>query len=290
MGIHRDTDLYSLYGGKSAVKTFTAYAVSTFSKWSVDSKPLRGYCVESKELDHVPLIEVYTYPDSVRMWKLKTEDDYVIELTEDCEIYTTEGWMRVEDVELEDIIFVNGSDVPPYAVKENLKMLYVDKGKSQIEIGEMYGVSPRTIRSYVKKFELNRGDAGAKFGEENPNWRGVNVTKDGGYSRTHEHFGGQKKGVCGRCGFVGKTDIHHDDRNPVNIAEENLIELCVMCHKAEHLGAPVRWIRPARIVEKQYAGYSKTFGFKTSLNNVVANGFIVRFTDDGAVTRVIGKI
>lgn len=49
----------------------------------------------------------------------------------------------------------------------------------------MYGVSPRTIRAYVDKFDLHRGDAGAKFGEDNPNWKGVNVTKDGGYSRTH---------------------------------------------------------------------------------------------------------
>lgn len=127
----------------------------------------------------------------------------------------------------------------------------------------MYGVSPRTVRAYVDKFNLHRGDAGAKFGEDNPNWKGVNVSKDGGYSRTHNITDKQKKGVCDRCGFVGVTQIHHDDRNPVNTDSENLIELCVMCHKAEHLGAPVRWIRPARITEKRYAGHEKSYGFNT---------------------------
>lgn len=54
-----------------------------------------------------------------------------------------------------------------------------------------------------------------------------------------------------------------------------------MCHKAEHLGAPVRWIRPAHIIEKIYAGYNKTYGFDTSLGNVVVNGFILRFNPEG---------
>lgn len=49
-------------------------------------------------------------------------------------------------------------DVPPYADKETLKRLYVDKGMTQKQIGDMYGVSARTVRWYVDKFELHRGD------------------------------------------------------------------------------------------------------------------------------------
>jgi hypothetical protein len=154
----------------------------------------------------------------------------------------------------------------------------------------MYGVSPRTIRAYVDKFNLHRGDAGAKFGEDNPNWKGVNVTKDGGYSRTHNITDKVKVGICDRCGFKGATQIHHDDRNPTNTDSENLIELCMMCHKAEHLGAPVRWIRPARIIEKRSSGYDKSYGFNTSLGNVVINGFILKFPEENANIKVIGVI
>ena len=157
----------------------------------------------------------------------------------------------------------NGTDIPPYAQRDTLELLYVKKGKTQKEIAQMYGVSPRTIRAYVDKFNLHRGDAGAMFGEDNPNWKGINVSKDGGYSRTHNITDKVKKGVCDRCGFVGATQIHHDDRNPTNTESDNLIELCMMCHKAEHLGAPVRWIRPARVTEKRTSGYQKSLGFNT---------------------------
>lgn len=290
MGIHRDSNLYSLFGAKDFVKTYTTYVASTFSRWSTPTKPIRSYNEQTKELEHTPIEAVYTYPEGVRMWKLKTEDNYMIELTEDSEVFTIDGWRVVSDIKEGDVILSNGTDKPPYADKDILEKLYVYKGKSQKEIGDMYGVSARTIRLYVHRFNLQRGDAGAQFGKDNPNWKGELVTKDGGYSRTERMLGEIRKGVCNRCGFEGKTDIHHDDRNPVNNSDENLIELCMMCHKSEHHGATVRWLRPATVVEVIYAGHAKTYGFRTSNGNVVANGFIVRFNESSAVIREIGAI
>lgn len=118
----------------------------------------------------------------------------------------------------------------------------------------------------------------------------MTVSKDGGYSRTHNITDKCKKGICDRCGYRGNTQIHHDDRNPTNTDSDNLIELCMMCHKAEHMGAPVRWIRPAKIVEKRSYGYEKTYGFTTDLGNVVVNGFILRFPEDNAIIKVIEGI
>lgn len=290
MGIHRDTELYTIYGSKDSVKSISARAASTLSRWSVDKKPLRGYNENTKELEHARLDAVLSYPDDVRMWKLVTEDGYAIELTEDSQVLTVDGWKDVLDIEVEDVIMSNGSSTPPYKDRDNLHLLYVIKGKTQEEIGKMYGVSARTIRVYIKQHGLQRGDAGAKFGEDNPNWKGDLVSKRGGYARTFDLVNGAKSGVCSRCGFEGRTDIHHEDRNTVNIDGDNLIEICVMCHRTEHLGASVRWLRPARIVEKQYASYAKTFGFKTKLNNVVANGFIVKFAEGSASVRDIGTI
>jgi hypothetical protein len=286
MGVSKYTLMYFITGSKDSVKEITAYDASFLSKWSVNSKPLRYAVEQTKELLHSPLQTVYSYPDK-KMWKLRTQDDYFLEVTEDVEIYTLDGWKPVSDLKIGDMIYVNGTATPPYAIREVLKKLYMDKRMSQRKIAEMYGVSERTVRFYVNKFELHRGDSGALFGVENPAYKGEYVSKDGGYSRTVREIGDKKKGVCCRCGFVGRTDIHHDDRNPVNTSEDNLLELCVMCHKAEHLGAPVRWIRPAEITEKSYAGMNCSLGFKTQADNIVANGFIVRFTDKDAVVRDI---
>ena len=290
MGVQYSSTCYYQSGSNRVVKSISASQASTLSRWSVKDKPLRGYDEETKELEHAPITDIRFYPDSIKMYHLRTEDDYQIDLTEDTEVLTFDGWKKVEDLAIDDIIMENGMEVPPYAQKDVLELLYVQKGKTQKEIAQMYGVSPRTIRGYVDKFNLHRGDQGAKFGEENPNWRGINVSKDGGYSRTHNITDKTKKGICDRCGFRGATQIHHDDRNPTNTDDENLIELCVMCHKAEHLGAPVRWIRPARITEKRTYGYEKSCGFNTSLGNVVVNGFILRFPKDGAQIKVIEGI
>lgn len=287
MGVSKCTSMYFIAGSKDSVKEISAYDVSFLSKWSVNSKPLRYVDENTKELLHSPLQTVYSYPDK-KMWKLRTEDDYFLEATEDLEIYTLDGWKYVSEICVGDMIFANGSAIPPYADKDALKKLYIDKQMSQKQIATMYDISERTVRFYVDKFHLHRGDAGALFGVDNPAYRGDFVTKDGGYSRTVREVADKKKGVCCRCGFVGRTDIHHDDRNPVNTSEDNLLELCVMCHKAEHLGAPVRWIRPAKITEKLYAGVNPSLGFRTQVSdNIVANGFIVRFTDKDAVIRNI---
>ncbi len=287
MGAQKDSETYFQSGSNRVVKQISVGQAQTLSKWSVDDKPLRGYNEQTKELEHAPIMKIYSYPDSIKSFYLKTEDNYNLNVSEDTYVLLVDGWKLVKDVEVGDIVMENGMSVPPYSQKEVLEKLYVEKGMTQKEIAQMYGVSQRTIRAYVDRFGLHRGDAGALFGEDNPNWKGEIVSKDGGYSRTHNITDKVKKGVCDRCGYVGQTQIHHDDRDPTNTQSDNLIELCLMCHKAEHLGAPVRWIRPAKITEKRSSGYTKTYGFNTQLGNVVVNGFILKFPEEGAQVKIV---
>lgn len=269
------------------VKSDSASYVSSFSKWSVNEKPLRCYDATEKKLTHSPLRKVLTYGED-RLYKIRTEDDYEGVFTGDTLILTADGWMPVIDLTTDDTIMENGMEKPPYQDKETLKRLYVDKGMTQQEIADMYSASPRTIRAWVDRFELHRGDAGALFGEDNPAWKGDDVSRKGAYGRTHNKMDAERGNVCQRCGAVGDVHIHHRDRIVDDIEDDNLEILCPMCHKAEHHGAVIRWIRPARITDIEFGGYDKTIGFTTDMGNVVVDGFIVSFPEDGASIKEIG--
>ena len=56
--------------------------------------------------------------------------------------------------------------------------------------------------------------------------------------------------TCGHCGNIKHEQmiplqIHHIDDNPMNTVEENLIPLCVSCHRKTMRQKPIkqRWLR-----------------------------------------------
>lgn len=286
MGSIRTGTMFSVNKAR-AVTSHSVSDMSTLSKWSINNKPVRCYDESTHELTHEPLSAIYAYPE-MRMYTIRTEDDYSCTLSGDCEVLTVDGWKAVDKLEKDDVLMENGTDTPAYQDYETLKRLYVDKGMTQKAIADMYGVSPRTIRSWVDIHKLHRGDAGALFGKDNPAWKGDDIGRLGGYDRTHRLMDGNYEKVCSRCGSTENIQLHHDDRHTQNTSAENLIPLCMMCHKAEHLGAPVRWIRPARITAIDYAGHEKSFGFDTRCGNAVIDGLIVRFPREGATVKDFG--
>lgn len=97
-----------------------------------------------------------------------------------------------------------------------------------------------------------------------------------------------KTGVCSRCGRTLPTQLHHDDRNPVNTSEDNLIELCDLCHAMEHHGAVIKWVRPAKIVSIRYGGTDKSYGFTVrDGKSIVIEGFIVEFPHHTAESKIV---
>lgn len=266
-----------------AVKEMSIRDATTLSKWSIEEKPLRCYDESARNLVHQPIDRIYFYAPAPTT-RIITQDNYDCTLTNDTEVLTMDGWMKVADLKVGTVLMENGMDHPPYQDKTVLTRLYVEQGKTQKEIAEMYGVSPRTIRDWVARFDLHRGDAGALFGEDNPAWKGDDVSRLGGYDRTHRISDGNIKLVCERCGGTEDIQIHHRDRDPTDTDSSNLEVLCVMCHKAEHLGAPVRWIRPAEITRLSYGGSEKTYGLRTPSGNIVVDGLIVRFPIETANT------
>lgn len=49
--------------------------------------------------------------------------------------------------------------------------------------------------------------------------------------RVYEKYGK----ICQECGVSNlRIDIHHVDNNPLNSVVENLIPLCIICHRRKH--------------------------------------------------------
>lgn len=280
MGITGDTLMLYESGVNKAVTTVSAKAVSQLSKYSLNN--IKPRYEDNLAIYHSKLKEKYFYPPQ-RLMVFLTQDDYEITVSEDTLTLTPTGWKKFGELEIGDVVWTNGIDKPQYQDKETLKRLYIDEGWTQGEIADFLGISKRTIRAYIHKFGLGKDENKAHYGVDNPSWKGDAVTKRGGYERTREKFNALKTGICSRCGRKLPTQLHHDDRNPVNIDENNLMELCDLCHAAEHHGMVIKWTRPARIVGIRYGGVDKTYGFALENgDNFIAGGFIIKSSPEGA--------
>lgn len=102
------------------------------------------------------------------------------------------------------------------------------------------------------------------------------TTISGGYFLTHRKY--KKTGECFICKENGYTELHHKDKNPKNTSKNNVIELCMMCHKRQHLKKDsVMVVKPSKIISVKYIGIEDTYDVEmmAPYNNFVANGFIV---------------
>ena len=89
------------------------------------------------------------------LFKVKTRLGYEIKSTKEHRFMLPNGnFAELKDLEVENFIKVNG--IPVYQDKEWLEELYNKKNISQEEIGKIANVSKHTIRSWVKKFNLQK--------------------------------------------------------------------------------------------------------------------------------------
>lgn len=111
-------------------------------------------------------------------------------------------------------------------------------------------------------------------GEKNSNWKdGINA-----YRRMKENIDS-----CELCGDAFSSanfpEVHHVDGNRHNNDENNLIKLCVPCHKMVHSTKYYNGVKMVydEIVSIKYIGKEMTYDIEmtTPYNNYVANGIIV---------------
>lgn len=289
MGVDYSSNMLTLRGKADKVDRITCQDISRLSKYSIGSYQLRFANEDELIIGHSTLNKSFFYPETQTI-ELVTEDDYRICLTKDVKVFTLDGWKEAEDVKVGDLIYTNGIDIPPYQDKETLRKLYYDEHLTQREIAERLGCKERTVRFWIHRHDLEKGVVAKQIGEKNGRWKGDDITTHGGYERTHEKFNKLKKGVCSRCGRTLPTQLHHLNRDTTNLSEDNLIELCDLCHAMEHHGYVIQWVRPARVTKINYGGSMKTYGAKLfDSDNIIINGFILRFDENNAEVKEFEK-
>lgn len=221
--------------------------------------------------------------------------------------FTENGWKELKNLKSGDFVYINGE--PLYKDKDWLNHKYNIDNLSQEEISEICGSSKHTIRAWIRRYNLqkepgswsigveppNKGKTKDNYpplkivsekskgnknclgliGEKNLNYKWDNVSVSGGYGRSNRYK--IKKGFCELCGFEGVTETHHLDKNPINSKDENLIELCIACHKAIHKQETKSRAVASEIISIDYIGDEETYDIEMTEphHNFIANGFVV---------------
>ncbi len=273
-------------------------------------KMLKIRCVdESNSLLTTNSIKSVIRSGIKKVYKVTTKNGYTIKSTHQHRFYTEDGWKQLSEIKPGDFVYTNG--IPLYKNKEWLNQKYNIDNLDQESIGILCNVSKHTIRSWVKKHKLQKemgswsiGVSPQNKGKNKYNYepmrinsekrigkKGVSkpgtlspsykhniddLTVSGGYFRTHENY--KKNNICCLCSKEdNKTEIHHKDKNTKNYKDENLIELCITCHKIIHRGHVIRCVQLSKIISIEYCGEEDTYDIEMEAphHNFAANGFIV---------------
>ena len=117
----------------------------------------------------------------------------------------------------------------------------------------------------------------SKLGERNPRYVSdrSQISVSRAYTLTHELYDNERNN-CELCGSSDNLEIHHIDRNPLNVERDNVMILCQTCHKLWHHPG-VRGAFLDKIVAIEYGGKEPVYDIAvTGTNhNYVANGIVV---------------
>lgn len=307
-----DTVVYGDMTNRS-VKKRTIEEIYNMDRQYLKSLYVRSANLKTKELINNRINNIYK-TGKKEVYLVKTKLGYEIKSTLEHRFYTDNGWKKLKDIKVGDLVYTNGE--PAYKNKEWLKQKYNIENLDQGEIGALCGVTNHTIRKWVRKFGLQKSNSEwnigrephnkgktkenyaplretskkmkgrctnfVGYGSDNHAWKGKDVSISGAYARVLRNV--DKKGICSICGKKGETEIHHIDKNPRNNNKDNLIELCIKCHNAEHNGAVVKVIRLDKIKSIEFAGIEETYDIEMQAphHNFVANGFIVHNSQESS--------
>jgi len=221
---------------------------------------------------------------------IETEDAYELQCTLDTLLYTPNGFVTAQNLQIGDVIWTNGTPDERYKDKDFL-LQCKSKGMKYADIAEACNISVRTIRAYFKRYNINEGKTGSLSGEDNPNFKGDQISKKGGYMRMQQlaiqwyHEGllphamtdkGLFHGICPTCDNEADLDIHHENHDTTDNRFENLSFICEKCHRAEHSGPSVRHVRKSIISNIYHSSIEPTYDVSIPSGCYVASGFIIK--------------
>lgn len=93
------------------------------------------------------------------VYKIKTKLGYTLECTKDHKIYTPNGYVELQDLNVGDFIYVNGNNVNEDHLYMNKDWLYyqnITLNKTFVQIGKEFNYNVNTLKKWAKKFNLEK--------------------------------------------------------------------------------------------------------------------------------------
>lgn len=244
-----------------------------------------------------------------KCYKIVTDLHYELVCTLDHQIYTPNGYMKLQDLKINDYIYVNGQTItqPLYQNYDWLYYQYVTLNKSYVEIAAEFGYVLSTVKKWGHKFKLPYKGCGYKNSNREPWNKGLsenddirvknqaNALRKNRYDRwkvdsydrapngqvileaTDKVYRKYRKDYCEICDRKDcKLEVHHKDGNHNNFNETNFITVCPKCHQGvENKSLDILYAD--KIIAIEYVGDLEVYDIEMNNDNhnFVANGVIV---------------
>ncbi len=89
----------------------------------------------------------------------------------------------------------------PPCTKAEMIRLYVSDGLSQRAVGNKIGASQKVVFRAIHKWGIQKTKPCRRLGEQNPSWKGRNISYNGAHARVKRVFGNPQ-----HCEVCGTTD------------------------------------------------------------------------------------
>lgn len=237
-----------------------------------------------------------------QVFELTTELGYHIKCTKDHEIYTPSGYLKLEDLEIGDKVYVNGIKIHRTELYKNHDWLYyqnITLNKTFVQIAAEFGYNTSTLKKWARKLNIPKKGTGY-FNEGRKPWnKGLTELDDPRVKiqaealRTY-HCDGRHDGEtlilksdtvnyqkylkdsCEICGAVHDLEVHHKDKNRDNNEQDNLLTVCESCHQRIH-NMSLECIYEDKIVSIECKGFEEVYDIEmdSEYHNFVASGIVV---------------
>ena len=260
------------------------------------------------ELQYSKIKNIYQM-GTKKCYNLTTDLHYELICTADHQIYTPNGYVKLQNLNVNDYVYVNGQSVaePLYSNYDWLYHQYITLNKSYREISNEFGYVLSTVKKWGHKFKLPYKGCGYKNVGREP-WNKnlsesddlrvknqANALRKNRYDKwksdeydrapngqaileaTDRVYKKYRKDYCEICGRTNcKLEVHHKDGDHNNFDETNFITGCPKCHQGIE-NKSLEILYADKIISIEDVGELEVYDIEmdNDNHNFIANGVVV---------------